>query len=331
MSKLYVIISVDVEDALPLKFIHKGSVDQTKSMIYGKIGNEYFGYPKIMDICNEFNIKATFFLDVFEYKRYGEKTFENICQEMIKNGHDVQLHVHPNRGYDEKRWRMEEYSLEEQIKIIREGKELIKKWTGEYPVAYRGGGYYSINKDTITALKKNNIPMDTTMFYGNPDCKLTFSKNRVVKKDGIIEVPVTIFKRNLKTFAINLYSSYVKTDISWATLDELKFFVKKAKTNNIKVKNVFMHSYSLMKFNKDFSEFKPDYNNINKLKVFLKFISDDKSIKVLTMKEFYRMYKENPSLFIGSDYVPEYVVNEKVTSLIMKVIKKFIYISLFHL
>lgn len=323
MDKLYVIISVDVEDALPLKFIHENDVKETKSMIYGKIDNEYFGYPKIIDICNEFNVKATFFLDVFEYKRYGEKTFENICKEMIEKGFDVQLHVHPNRGYDEKRWRMEEYSLKEQIKIISDGKELIKKWTGEYPVAYRGGSYYSINKDTITALKENNIPIDTTMFYGNPDCKLTFSKNKVVDKYGIIEVPVTIFKRNLKIFYINLLSRYIKTDISWASLDELKFFVREAKINNVKVMNLFMHCYSLMKFNQNFSEFQPDYNNINKLKAFLKFISDDKSIKELRMKRFYKMYKENPSLFIGNDYVPEYAVNEKTTSLIRKIIKKF--------
>jgi hypothetical protein len=199
---------------------------------------------------------------------------------------------------------------------------LIKKWTGEYPIAYRGGSYYSINKDTITALKKNNIPIDTTMFYGNPDCKFTFSKNKAVEKSGIIEVPVTIFKRNIKLFGININSKYIKTDISWATLDELKFFVRKAKMNNIKVMNLFMHSYSLMKFNQNFSEFQPDYNNIDKLKTFLKFISDDKSIEVLTMKKFYDIYKENASLFIGSDYVPEYVINEKATALAKKVIKK---------
>lgn len=312
---MYLIITVDVEDA--------HNINSTLDIIYGKINKKYFGFPQIINICNSFDIKATFFLDVFECKRYGEKSFENICKEMIEKGHDVQLHVHPNRGYDEKRWRMEEYSLEEQIKIIREGKELIKKWTGEYPVAYRGGGYYSINKDTITALKKNNIPIDTTMFYGNPDCKLTFSKNEVVEKYGIIEAPVTIFKRNLKLFGININSRYIKTDINWATLDELKFFVREAKKNNIKVMYLFMHSYSLMKFNNDFSEFQPDYKNIDKLKAFLKFISNDKSIEVLTMREFYKMYKENPSLFIGSDYVPEYVVNENVTSLVKKIKRKF--------
>ena len=312
---MYLIITVDVEDA--------HNINSTLDIIYGKLNNKYFGFPKIINICNSFGISATFFLDVFEYIRYGEKAFENICKEMIEKGHDVQLHIHPNRCSDEKRLRMEEYSLEEQIEIIKAGKELIKKWTGEYPVAYRGGGYYSINKDTITALKENNIPIDTTMFYGNPDCKLTFSKNKVVERDGIIEVPVTILKRNIKLFGININSRYIKTDISWATLDELKFFVREAKINNIKVMNLFMHSYSLMKFNQNFSEFKPDYNNINKLKAFLKFILDDKSIKILTMKRFYKMYKENPSLFIGSDYVPEYAVNEKITSLIRRVIKKF--------
>ena len=61
----------------------------------------------------------TFFLDVFEYKRYGENNFKSICQKIIKEGNDVQLHIHPNRGYDENRVRVpEEYSQQEQIKII---------------------------------------------------------------------------------------------------------------------------------------------------------------------------------------------------------------------
>ena len=34
-----------------LTFLHKEPVDETKSMIYGKIGNDYFGYSKIIEIC----------------------------------------------------------------------------------------------------------------------------------------------------------------------------------------------------------------------------------------------------------------------------------------
>lgn len=311
MAKTYVMISVDVEDPLSIKTIWNDQVDETKSSIYGKINNQHFGFSKIIEICNEFNTKATFFLDVFEYKRYGEKTFRDICQEIIKNGQDVQLHIHPSRGYDEKRRFMTQYSLKEQIQLIGEGRELIKKWIGEYPVAYRGGNYYSINKDTLTALRETKIPIDSTMFYGRPECKVIFSKNKTVEKYGVIEVPITVFLRRnyiwFGPFRLKSKSSYIKTDIDWATLDELKFFVREAKNHNVKVMNLFMHSYSFLKFNKDFTEFKPDYNDIKKFEGFLKFIKKDKDIQVITMKEFYNLYKENPNEFIGSDYVPVYL------------------------
>jgi len=109
-SRLFVIITVDVEDPLPLKTIYENDVDEEKSMIYGKIDGKYFGFQRIMEICNRFNVRATFFLDILEYNRYSEETFKNICQEIKGKGHDVQLHIHPDRGYDENRQKMLEYS-----------------------------------------------------------------------------------------------------------------------------------------------------------------------------------------------------------------------------
>jgi len=71
------------------------------------------------------------------------------------------------------------YSLDEQIEIIKDGKELVKEWVSEYPVAHRAGGAYGINKDTFTALKENGIPIDSSSFYGHPNCKAVVTKNRI--------------------------------------------------------------------------------------------------------------------------------------------------------
>ena len=94
-TRLFIIITVDVEDPLSIKTIHKGVVDEEKSLIYGKVNGQYFGFRKIMEICDLFTIKATFFMDVFEYKRYGAKTFEDISHEIRGKRHDIQLHIHP--------------------------------------------------------------------------------------------------------------------------------------------------------------------------------------------------------------------------------------------
>ncbi len=267
---------------------------------------------------------VTFFLDVFEYKRYGKEIFKDICHEAIAEGHDIQLHIHPNRGYDEKRLKMEEYSLDEQVKIIKEGKELIREWTGEYPIAYRGGGYYSIDKNTVAALKLNDIPIDSTMFYNHS--KITFSRNRITEREGIIEIPITGFYRDIywRVGPLNLRKnrSFIKTDIDWASLDELKTFVKEAKKHNIRVMNLFMHSYSLVKWDNGFTNFQPDYADIEKFTHFLEFIKSDKEIKVITMREFYNLYKKEHRLFEGSDYVPVIRQKKPFGNLVHKAIKK---------
>ena len=159
MGKLYVIITVDLEDSQRPAVVFNEEIKELKQMIYGEINNKYFGFPKILEICNSHNIKATFFISVFDSKKYGENSFKTICQVIKENGHDVQLHTHPRRAYDKTRREMYLYSLDEQIEIIREGKELIKEWTGEYPIAHRAGAY-GLNENTLVALKENNIPID---------------------------------------------------------------------------------------------------------------------------------------------------------------------------
>jgi ribosomal protein S18 len=160
----------------------------------------------------------------------------------------------------------------------------------------------------LIALKENNIPIDSSMFYGHKNCKVNWSKNRIVEKNGIIEVPITIFRRNryinLRLCNIKKGSQYVKTDIDWANLEELKFFVQEAKKNNVRVMNLFMHSYSFVKFDKNFTRFEPDYKDIEKFEKFLRFISKDEAIRVITLKEFYKMYRQESAEFLGSDHVP---------------------------
>lgn len=45
------------------------------------------------------------------------------------------------------------YSLNKQTEIIKDGKELVKEWTGEYPIAHRAGAY-GINENTFMALRE---------------------------------------------------------------------------------------------------------------------------------------------------------------------------------
>ena len=220
MSNTKIIITIDTEVGEKAKFVKDGF----EKFVMGKIGNEYYGVPKIVEILDEFGFKAEFFVDIYEYKFFGEGKYKNLCKTLHENGHGVQLHTHPSYAYDIHRINMYEYSLEEQIKIVAEGKELIKKWTGEYPVAHRAGNY-GANNDTLTALKENNIKIDSSFFNRQKNCKIQLSTvNNPIFYNGVLEVPITVIKRHPKLLGIPIpiKTNWAKLDINWLNYQELK-------------------------------------------------------------------------------------------------------------
>jgi len=275
--------------------------------VYGRTRGSDYGFPKIMEICDRYACKATFFVDVLEYARYGKTALGDVCRSIGDKGHDVQLHTHPANAYDARRKHMHLYSLAEQKAIIEEGKELIREWTGEYPVAHRAGAY-GINHDTLVALREGGIPIDSSAFYGHPNSHVVPSKNRVVELDGVVEIPVTVFLRRrqvkLGRWVVRQRARVVKTDVDAAIADELARCVQEAKQHDIRVMNLFMHSYSLVSFAEDYRSCEPDWRDIEKLEAILELVAGDPEVRVITMKECWRMYQHDPEQFAGSDHVP---------------------------
>ena len=72
------------------------------------------------------------------------------------------------------------YSFNEQVEILEHGIDCLKRWGAGKPIAHRAGAY-GINIDTIKALKKVGIYIDSSMFFGHENCKEVWSINEVVK------------------------------------------------------------------------------------------------------------------------------------------------------
>src|SRR5690606_32194495 len=111
-------------------------------------------------------VRGTFFLNVYEYKTWGEESLRNIALQLQRSGQEVALHTHPQWLYDPGIPRMYDYSLQEQTRIIAEGVALIEKWTGEAVFSHRAGAY-TANRDTLQALENNGIYLDSSLFYGH--------------------------------------------------------------------------------------------------------------------------------------------------------------------
>jgi hypothetical protein len=299
VNKTFIIITVDVEDF----FLPRPETD----MIFARIGNEYYGITRMMDIMDNHNVKGTFFVDVYNRETLSEAVIKEACQEIDRRGHEVALHVHPEIPRGKKGYRkvISKYELEEQIKIIERGRDLLGRWIGRSPRAHRAGGY-GANYDTLRALGKCNLLIDSSMFYEHDMCGLNeplLTINAPKAWNQVLEIPITVtlnqyilkfLRRKFKVFEL-----YKKVDLGWSDLKELKVQIWELRKMGINPIIVFLHSYSFVDVRGNFGPDRRIENNFQELVHWMRTLE---STDVLTMGKFYDIY--NGGNFVSSNQVP---------------------------
>lgn len=294
MNKLYVTITIDTENP---QILYVANTCKTDTLLNSNNERNY-GMKYILSAFRDYGIHATWYLNIYEKYLMGEKLMENVCDILLKNKQDIQLHTHPVWLMDpEKRRRiyMSQYSLEEQVYIIEKGMEDIYELTGTAPIAHRGGAY-GINKNTLQALDTTKMKIDSSLFYKNPNCKISsIYKNSIHKLGGVIEFPVSVYR--IKTKHIIPYKSDTnrieKVDINYSSINDIKNVCESNISGNHMYMNIFMHSFSFYKFFYDGIKpgvplFKPDKNAIRKFHVVMKYLCDNPNIEIVTVKQLYR-------------------------------------------
>ncbi len=142
---------------------------------------------KLLEVVDPLGIKLSFFVDsgyliaLEKYKdqypllQHDYNLITNQIKQLHKEGHDIQLHIHPHWEdtiYNGEKWEMNtsRYRLhhfpQEMIeKIVFEYKEVLTKLVGDTIFAYRAGGWCIQPFDKIKdALKKNRIWLDSTLY-----------------------------------------------------------------------------------------------------------------------------------------------------------------------
>ncbi len=165
---------------------------------------------------------------------------------------------------------MHQYSLEEQSSIIKFGKEFIENSTGKPVVAHRAGGY-GFNENTLTACSEAGIEIDSSNFYGHPNCKTVVTKNRINKTSAVSEVPVTSFFHNEKL---------LKLGPDWISNEDILLTINKlTEDKEIETITMMLHSYSLTRTEDNFNSFKLDENKVEKFKCLLSSIKSIPALK----------------------------------------------------
>lgn len=267
-NDIYVSVTIDVENPQTPLF--------EKRFLDNRIWSNGYGIEKIIEILDKYRTKGTFFTNVYEYPIWGKGEIERIVKYIHENGHDVELHTHPIWIDEKRRENMFQFPLSEQESIIRWGADFIDKHTGRKPVCHRAGAY-GFNINTLNACRENKIEVDSSNFYGHPNCRCILTKNEPLSKYGIMEMPVTFFTSG---------QNIVKTDIDWMSVQQFQMLIEKAKeVSKPTFINLFLHSYSLTKTDDNFLSFKPDHDTIDKLEQCLKILQSDTRCTVKTLSD----------------------------------------------
>jgi hypothetical protein len=211
------------------------------------------GLIAISRLLEERGWAGTFFLDVYEHTRWGNDALKRIALRLQAAGHDVELHTHPQWAFDGRRNAMYQYSLDEQTAIVRDGVERLESWTGEPVVAHRAGAY-TADERTLLALARNGVPIDSSLFWRYPECRLDplgLARNLPSRYRGVAEIPVTVYERadrpSIGATLLPAAAVVRKLDPNWLSgVEEMHVAFEAVVAADVPVIVVFLHSFSFM-------------------------------------------------------------------------------------
>ncbi len=179
--------------------------EEIAACIYGTTTQGDFGLPFQTHLLKEHGLKANYFVEPLFSDKAGASNLTDIVSLIQNNGHEVQLHLHtewlselndPEIPTQFKEF-IHQFSLDEQIALIKKGKHNLHAAGAQNIHAFRAGSY-GANLDTLHALLKNGIFYDTSYnpCYLESNCDIRTNKLLLqpAEIDGIWEFPISYFQ-----------------------------------------------------------------------------------------------------------------------------------------
>ncbi len=283
MPRINVFITVDTEHSIGGAFRDRNLKPVgNEKRVWGKIGDKSFGIPLMMDIAETFDIHLTFFVEVLNKHYFGEDETKKVCEYILKRGHGVQLHLHPNylnfklNNPQEKAYSdlIGTYSPEKQIELIKEGMEILIQNGVPRPIAFRAG-CFGANEETLQALKAVGVLIDSSYnkAYIGDTCLLdTRQINDLTYLNGIWEFPITNFVESTKLRP----KRFKPLDINGVSFEEMKFVLDQAKECGPHNVTIILHSFSFLKpYDAQYNRVRLRRNVIQRFKKLCRFLGEN--------------------------------------------------------
>ena len=170
-----------------------------------------FGVPYQMRVLNEHGLKAAFFVESLCASAAGPAPLRGIVELIQAQGQEVQLHAHsewlawmndsvpPGRtGLPGRTGQsLKDFSLDEQAMLIGRAADNLRSCGAHNVCAFRAGNY-GANFDTLRALARHGIAMDTSYnaYYLDSQCGLRMPELLLQPRliEGVWEFPISGFQ-----------------------------------------------------------------------------------------------------------------------------------------
>jgi hypothetical protein len=227
--------------------------------VLGRRGRDAYGIPLVMDILEAHGLRGTFFVEVLAGTVVGEPALADAYGDILKRGHDAQLHLHPVFYYygQVQRGRLSRDRLpdrmdligalpvETQRELLQEGVAVFKRLLGRPPVAFRAGNY-AANRDTLRILRDLGIAYDSSFnsAYLDTSCLITerAPTNSAWQDGSLWEIPLTVFLTGR-----GRYTGLKPLDVGAVSFPEIRSVLEQADAMGMNFVNVILHSFSLFK------------------------------------------------------------------------------------
>jgi peptidoglycan/xylan/chitin deacetylase (PgdA/CDA1 family) len=226
-------LTIDTEDVY---------FDRPVLMTGDGVGREW-GVFGILDELDMRNLKATFFVNVYEKDAKPAGVLEGVVREIAARGHEVGLHTHQSPTLDFYERPLFDLSESEQAVVLDWGANLIHEWTGDPATSFRAGGY-ALNDDTFAALERVGLTIDSSCFFPSANNRQTsFTVNSAALHGEVVEMPITSVLRidNCETLR------HSKLDLDWLNVDDLLISALNAMSRHgASFATFMMHSFSFI-------------------------------------------------------------------------------------
>lgn len=178
-----------------------------RKYIAGETSQGNYGVAYAARTLSDHGLTGVFFVEPLFSARFGQQALADIAGPIVESGtHEVQLHLH-TEWVDEartpllenttgKRQHLRYFSLDEQTRLIGAGARMLHEAGVSKIDAFRAGSF-AFNRDTLSALSANDIPIDSSynasqfgldsgVYPGQPLVE-------PIECGGVFEYPMTVF------------------------------------------------------------------------------------------------------------------------------------------